>query len=270
MNSGGTKITLTSAITTQPRAKGRLRLEVKSRGKRSAIARLEQSGASRMLFSGDEVDGIILNTAGGVTGGDQFGTAVHIAKGSVARLTTQAAERLYRAPASEEGRIETQAVVDGTLHWLPQETILFDGARVTRRFQADLSPEAQLLFVEPIVYGRMAMGEDLTNAAFKDSIILRRAGTLLYRDTTDLKGDIASQLDRPTVANGARAMALVIYAAADAMAHLEALRRLTPNVSLIRDGLLVARLLAADAYDLRRALVPLLTHFTDLPRSWSL
>lgn len=223
-----------------------------------------------MLFSGRGAQGIILNTAGGVTGGDSFATQVHVAPDSACCLTTQAAERLYCAQGTEEGRIDTRVTVAGKLTWLPQETIVFNGARVRRRFEAEIGAGGRLLFVEPVVYGRLAMGESLTQAAFRDSVTLRREGALLYRDTVQFEGDIARQLDRPAIGNGARAMALVLYAGPDAEAYVAAARRVTPAVSLIREGLLAARLLAADAFDLRRALVPLITQFTDLPRSWSL
>lgn len=254
----------------QPRAEGRLRLDVKARGAESAIERLEQAGAARMLFAGRGVDAIMINTAGGVTGGDRFRTELRVAAGAEARLTTQGAERLYRAQTGETGRIDTRAQVAGRLDWLPQETIVFNGARVNRRFEADLTGAAQLLFVEPVVYGRAAMGERLTGASFRDDITLRRDGALLFRDTTRLTGNIDAQLARPAVAGGARAMALLLYAAPEAEAQLAPARRCSPHVSLIREGLLAARLLAADAFELRRTLVPLLALFTDLPRSWSL
>lgn len=257
----------------QPRAQGGLSLTVKHDYKGSAIERLVQSGASRMLFpAGDCVEGVILNTAGGVTGGDHFATECNLRPKSSARLTTQASERLYRANDVQAGRIETRVHLDRDSHlkWLPQESIIFNGANIRRTFTADLASTAKLLFVEPIIFGRLLMGETLDSAEMRDSVTIRRDGALLYRDTAHWTGDIAAQLDRPAIGNGARAGALMLYVAPDADAHLPALQRLSPNVSLIRDGLLAARLLARDGFELRQSLIPILSHFTDLPRCWSL
>ncbi|MFS4437979.1 urease accessory protein UreD [Paracoccaceae bacterium GXU_MW_L88] len=249
---------------------------MKARDGRSALARLEQQGASRLLFPRrDHVEGIILNTAGGVTGGDRFQFRAEVQENAALTLTTQGAERLYKAQDGETGRIESEVRIGpaGRLDWLPQETILFHGANVSRRFTANLTSDARFLFVEPIIVGRSHMGETVTSARFRDDVRLIRDGEVIFRDTTALDGNIAALMDRPAIGGGARAAALLLYAARDAEAHLERLRALCPatgGVSLLRGGLLAARLLAADGFALRRSLIPMLRHFTDLPRCWSL
>lgn len=266
-------ITYQTPIVSQPRAQGHLHLTVKPSGDGSAIDRLEQSGASRMLFPvGPRVEAVMLNTSGGVTGGDRFAVAAHMKSGAQARITTQASERFYRANDPLPGRIQTQATIDddSSLCWLPQESILFEGAHVERTFRADLSATARLLFVEPLIFGRLAMGEQIRNARLRDDVQIHRDGTAIFRDTADWRGDIAQLLDRPAVGAGARASALVLYAAPDAEAQLAKLRRIYPGVSLLRDGLLAARFLAADGFGLRQTLIPFLSCLTDLPRCWSL
>lgn len=216
-----------------------------------------------------------MNTAGGITGGDRFEIAAQAGPGATLTLTTQAAERVYAASAGEVGRLETRlAVAAGArLNWIPQETILFDRSALTRRLVVTLAPDAALLLAEPLVFGRGAMGEDLRAASFEDRIEIRREGRPLYLDAVRLDGDIAARLDRPHVARGARAMVSLVYVAADAEAHLGPLRALLPGtggVSLIGDEVLALRLLAADGFDLRRHLVPILTRLTgaDLPKPW--
>ena len=239
---------------------------------------LYQSGAAKLLLPGNAapgLTGVILNTAGGVTGGDRFTLSGRAGAGSRLTLTTQAAERIYRAQPGEVGRIETKLTVEtgARIDWLPQETILFDHAALRRRLHADLASDARLLLVEPLIFGRTAMGEELREGLFRDRIEIRRAGTLLFADATRLQGDIARHLDRTAIADGARATANVVYASDDAEAHLVPLRAMMPETggaSLIRPGLLFARLLAPDSYLLRRALIPVIEHLNaaPVPRTW--
>lgn len=264
----------------QPRARGQVRLSVKPAPGGGAIDGLRMSGSLKLVFprSGARaLEAVLVNTAGGVTGGDWFSTEVAAARGTAVSLTTQAAERAYRATGDEPGRIETRLEVapGARLAWLPQETILFEGADVRRRLAVELHGDARFLMVEPLVFGRAAMGEELHNARFRDRIEIRRDGAPLWFDAVHLEGDLAAQMDRPALGGGARAMAALVYAAPDASAFLDRLRDLLPETagaSLVRDGLLAARLLAPDSFALRQTLVPALRLLNDgeIPRPWML
>ncbi len=190
-------------------------------------------------------------------------------------LTTQAAERAYRAQPGEMGQLQTRLTVatKGHVNWLPQETILFQGCALSRQLQVDLAEDASALLVEPLVFGRQAMGEEVTQGQFIDRVLLRRSGQELYRDSLRFDGNMQAQLDRPHVAAGARALATLIYVAPDASGQLPRLRSMLPlraGASLIGADLLVLRLLAADGHELRCSLVPILNHLTQdtLPRCW--
>lgn len=204
-----------------------------------------------------------------------FRLSVQARPGTTLTMTTQAAERAYRAQPGETGRVETRLSVADTarLNWLPQETILFDGAALSRTLCVDLAPGARALIAEPLVFGRAAMGETLGQASFRDRIRLTRNGRPIFVDATDLGGDITAHLARPFIADGAGAMALVVFAAPEAEAHLSPVRVLLPETagaSLIGDDLLVLRLLAADSHALRQTLIPILTRLrgAPLPRCW--
>lgn len=264
----------------QPRAVGQMRLSAKRRDAVSVIDRFQQSGSLKTLFPrprGQALDAVLLNTAGGITGGDRFEIAATAGPDTQLTLTTQAAERAYKAQPGETGRMRTRLTVqDGArLDWLPQETILFDGARLDRRLSADLAGDARFLMVEPVIFGRHAMGETLTSGQFTDRIDIRRDGDLIFADRTALSGDIAAHLARPAIAGGAGAMAAVLLAAPEAETRLNAARATLPEtggVSLIRDDLLFARLLAPDGFTLRKSLLPLIAALTDtpLPRTWTI
>lgn len=263
----------------QPRAIGQAFVSSKRRDGRSAIDGLRQSGALKLLFPTrtDFVEAIVINTSGGVTGGDDFRIGVRSGVGSKLMITTQAAERAYRAQKGQTGHIESvlEAEADSTLFWLPQETILYDEAAVHRQLTVDLAPTARFLMVEPILFGRRAMGEDPTHLHFHDRITLRRAGMPFYQDGITLSGDAATQLDRPAVAAGARAAASLVYVDPAAEAKLEAVRGhldTAGGASMLQDDVLAVRLLAEDGFEMRRRLLPILDLLTEntLPQSWRL
>lgn len=262
----------------QPRAQGRLDLSTKARGQVSAIDRLRSFGSMKALFPrrSGRVEAIAINTSGGLTSGDHLEIGARAGARSHLTLTTQAAERAYRA-ASGFARMETDlsAGSGAVLHWLPQELILFEGASLCRRLTCELAADARLLLVEPVVFGRAAMGETLRTVSFDDRIAVNRAGVALYHDALHLNGDLVALLARRATGAGAGAMASVLYIAPDAEAHLSALRDLLPDTggaTLLRPDVLALRLLAADSHELRRSLVPVLDRLSadTLPTSWRL
>ncbi|SLN74309.1 Urease accessory protein UreD [Roseovarius gaetbuli] len=242
------------------------------------MAELRQSGAMKSLFprpNSSALQAVLINTAGGVTGGDDFSLTARAGEKTSLSLTTQAAERAYRAQPGQTARIRNRLFVgrDARLDWVPQETILYDGSALNRSLCVEMEEQARLLLVEPLIFGRSAMGEVLGNALFKDRIEVRRQGAPLFLDAMTLRGDIAAHMALPHIAAGAGAMALLVYVAPDAMAQLDPVRDMLPETagaSLIRADLLTLRILACDGYALRQSLVPILRYLTNqtLPRSW--
>ncbi|QIZ82518.1 urease accessory protein UreD [Thalassovita gelatinovora] len=274
------KISSNLHVSQQPRANGEAMVFSKLRNTGSAIADLRTSGCMKMLFprsDGQELTGIMLNTAGGVTGGDRLAIQAGAKAGSHLRLSTQAAERIYRAQPGEVGRIETRlSAEDGArLDWLPQETILFDRAALDRRLTVDLSATARLLLVEPLIFGRAAMGEAVNDAQLTDRIRVTRDDALIFADTMRLQGNLQAHMTRSAIGAGAGAMATVLLAttvdeADHLLPHIRALLPTTAGASVIRPGLLYLRLLAPDGFELRKTLLPVLTclNGANLPRTW--
>lgn len=266
--------------TSQPRARGEIRARFDRPAATQRLASLRQAGSSRALFPrtpSRSLQMVLTNTSGGVTGGDRFRTDVAVCDGATVTVTTQAAERAYRAQPGQVGRVTTTLRVDAgsCLNWLPQETILFDGCAFVRRLTLDVVPGASALLVEPLIFGRSAMGEAVKQGYFDDRIELRTEGRSLFLDRSRLSGDIAETLDRPAVAAGARASALILLYDGSAELRLEALREMLPDTagaSLIGPDLLVARILAEDAFLLRKSLVPVIEalHQDVIPRPWML
>jgi len=217
----------------------------------------------------------MINTAGGITGGDDFAFTASAEQNAHLTLTTQAAERVYRAQPEQVATVNNRLFVSAgaRLDWLPQETILFEASALKRRMHVELDEGASLLLVEPLVFGRAAMGETLKNAYFSDRIDIRRQDRPVFLDAMTLCGDVTGHLAAPQIAAGAGAMALIVYIDTDAQARLTALRALLPETagaSLIAPDLLVVRILAPDSFELRQSLIPTLRYLTNdaLPRSW--
>ena len=282
---GGTTRTRRAAILHQLpyvaplRARGALRIAARAKGGTSRLSLLRQEGALRALFPrrAGVVEAVTLNTSGGATGGDSLAIEAEAGPGAHLRLTTQAAERAYLSSGGPAAEIRNRLTIapGARLDWLPQETILYEGCDLDRRLTLDLAPGARALIVEPVIFGRAAMGERLRDARFRDRIEIRRDGMPLYLDAQRFSGDVTAHLARPAVASGAGAMAGLIFAAPSAEAHLAPIRAALPataGASLRAPDLLVLRLLAEDGFALRAALLPVLDRLTDgtLPASWRL
>jgi urease accessory protein len=232
-------------------------------GGKSRLASLYQHEPMRVLFP-DPLDdpmpaAVLINTAGGLVGGDAVSVRAGVGPRAAARLTTQAAERVYRS-AGATTAVDTKLVVarDGWLEWLPNETILFDAARLSRRLAITLAPGARCLAAELTVFGRRARGERFARGLLHDRWEIRRRDRLLWTDALRLEGDVAATIDHPACFDGAGAHAVVVCAGAGAAASLPALRAALPDdgplaASLVGD-IVVMRGLAREPHVLRRAL----------------
>lgn len=263
------------AAAVQPRARGSVRLATKARAGKSVLRDLYQAGSAKVVFprSPAGLQAVTVNTAGGITGGDQFDYTYDVARDTHLTLTTQAAERAYGSQQAETGRQQTTLRVEsgGRADWVPQETILFNTCRFARAMRVELAQDARLLFVEPLVFGRAAMGEVLSDIAFHDRVDVYRGGAPLFCDAMTFRGDARAHMAR--VADGAGALASVVYVAPDAGSHLDGVRAILPQTagaSLIGEDLLHVRFLAQDGFALRASLIPVLTRLsnTSLPRAW--
>jgi urease accessory protein len=263
------------------RSCGRLTLSFKRRGTATTLDALFQQGCSRALLplveAGDPPCAVVVNTAGGLTGGDKIDLRIGWGEGSTAIVAGQTAERIYRAAGGTARiavRLDIAAGADA--EWLPQETILFDQSRLSRDLAVHVAADARFLGVEALIFGRGTMGESVRAGSLRDALRLYRDGRLVLADVLALDGDMAAALDRPARAAGARAAATLLLVAGDAEARLDPLRgRLAAFGALTAasawDGILVARMLAPDGAALRRVVAAALAVLRPgrmLPRVW--
>ncbi len=179
---------------------------------------LHESGSLRVRFPSPEAEGlsaVFVNTAGGVAGGDRFDIEIATGEGARLAVTTAAAEKVYRAsgPPSQLN-IALKLAAGSHLSWLPQETILFDRAQVSRRIDIELADSASLLLCEIVVFGRAAMGERMLSGQFVDRWRLRRGGRLVFAETVRLDGDIGEKLKAGAIAKGGVAVGTALIAPA--------------------------------------------------------
>jgi urease accessory protein len=267
-----------SAIFAANRAEGAVRFDVHQVDGVTRRRHLHESGSLRVRFPSPEAEGlsaVFVNTAGGIAGGDRFD--IDIAAGETSRLavTTAAAEKVYRAqgPAAQLN-IALNAAASSQLAWLPQETILFDGARMLRRIDIDLAESASLLLCEIVVFGRAAMGERMRQGEFVDRWRVRRGGRLVFAETIRLDGDIGGKLARPAMAKAGAAIGTALIVPGDE-ALLERIRELSESFggevgTSCWNGFAMVRFCAQDAARLRADMMAVLGRASGsaLPRLW--
>lgn len=261
-----------------PRSEGRGFLSSKFSDGKSVIDDFRCSGALRVLFprTQEHLPAILINTSGGLTSGDSFEFEAVAQNGSTLTLSTQAAERGYKA---KTGPATTQTVLtvepNARINWLPQELILFDHCNIERELTANLHGNGRFLYVEPVIFGRTAMKETVGTGQFKDRVSIYRDNQPLYFDRVMLEGNIKDLLFKPVFANNCLAMANLVYVGSDAKGLIETVRThlpVTGGASLLEDDVMVARMLAQDGFELRRALLPILDLLSQntLPKTWRL
>ena len=267
-----------SATFAANRAQGAVRFGVHLQDGVTRRGDLHESGSLRVRFPSPEqegLSGVFVNTAGGIAGGDRFDIDIAAGEGARLTLTTAAAEKVYRAPGpAAQLSIALKAESGAHLSWLPQETILFDRARIVRRIDIDLAEDASLLLCEIVVFGRAAMGEKMLHGEFVDRWRLRRGGRLVFAETVRLDGDIGKKLMRPAVAKGGVAIGTALIVPGDE-ALVERIREASETFGgevgiSAWNGFARARFCAQDAARLRADMMAVLGRASGvaLPRLW--
>lgn len=248
-------------------------------GKHTVLDDCFETGGLRLRRpkSAGRCEGVLVNIAGGMTGGDTSSIDIRANRASSVFLTTQSAEKIYRSDHRD-------ALTDISLHvednarmaWIPQETIIFDRARLRRTLHVNLAEDARILMHEMSVFGRAASGEHWTNGAFRDSWRIRRGKQLIFADQILLEDDVGRAMASAAAGNNARAIATILIAAKDAERSLNSVRQILSGAASTCgasawNSLLVARFVAADADFVRRDTRLVLARLlgNDLPRIWA-
>ncbi len=262
------------------RASGALNLVVSHTDSGSAAEDIAESGPLRVRFPRireERLEAILINTAGGIVGGDKLEFRIETREDASLSITSQAAEKIYRSNGlTAQISVSLKAEAGAELFWLPQETILFDRARIEREIEADVSTEGSLAICEAIVFGRDAMGEKVARGFLRDRWRIWRDGKLIFADALMLDGDIKATLNRVAAMNGRIAMATMVFVSRGAESRLDAVRDALTAEGVEAgasafEGMLVARILAEDSIALRASILSALEAAgTKPPRAYTL
>ncbi len=265
----------TEKIFAANRASGHIALRVAASAGRTRRTRVHEAGSLRVRFpnaTAEALEAVIVNTGGGMTGGDRFTIDIALGAGASLIAGTAAAEKIYRSTGADSDMdVKLDVGAGARLAWLPQETILFDRARLSRRIDVDLAGDAVLLMAEAVVFGRSAMGEVVEAGLFADRWHVRRGGRLIFAESARLDGAIAGKLNRPAVTAGGIAIATVLATPADEsqIAAVRALEFAGEAGISAWNGVAVARLVARDGAALRHDLIAVLAALGQrVPRLW--
>ena len=269
------------------RAEGSCRIVLSGSERGTRVMDVFQRSPIRILFPrtrGAAVEeAVLVNTAGGIAGGDRLEFSVTVLPDASIAVTSQAAEKVYRA-LNEPARIATKlkASEGAKLAWLPQETIVFNRARISRETEIELSSGAELLALEWLVLGRAAHGEEMRGGRITDSWRVKKDGRLIWGDTFRATNEIFPQLGRKALLSDCKAIATLLYFGPNLDTTLEILRDLAPSLgcqcaATLVSGLMAVRFAATDSSDLRLALRTVLQLFGRelgpgpfrVPKMWS-
>lgn len=264
--------------TTLQRARGAIDLVIVS-GK---LKRFYQSGSAKIFIPktyAKTTEAVLVNTAGGLTGGDIFGAKLRADGDTHLTVSTQTAERVYCALGPQAAKITIDIDLGGkaSLHWLPQETILFDGAGFSRHLKVEMDDAASFLASEMMVFGRTAMHETVRQGNISDQWRISRGGRLIHAEALRLDGHIDEKLLQPASADGGVCVATTLYVSRDAEAKADAVRSFLKNHDDVRtavsawDGKLVIRSVCGNTARLKKLMAQFIEQFRNIanPRVWN-
>lgn len=259
------------------RATGGITLAVSADGGRMHRTQVHEHGSLRARFPNAQanmLETVIINTAGGMAGGDKFAIQIALGAGASILAGTAAAEKIYRSTGPDATiTLSIDAARNSRCFWLPQETILFNRARLSRRIDVNLAEDTSLIMAEAVVFGRSAMGEAVGAGRLIDRWRVRRISQLIFAESVQLDGAIGGKLAEPAIAAGAIAVATVLVVPGDDT-KLAAVRLLSEQfageVGISGwNGIALARFCARDGAGLRHDLALVLSALgTPLPRLW--
>ena len=247
------------------------------------LGRLFQQGSARIVLPntyGNMNEAVLVNTAGGLTGGDILEWSIDAGEGTQSVVSTQACEKIYRSN-SGRAKIFTQINVaeNATLHWLPQETILFDQSALERELHVDMDANSRFLALEAVILGRTAMGEIVSNSHLLDRWRIKKDGKLVHAEELKLSGEIQPHVCAAALLNSNKAFATIVYVGPEDEEQMNLMIESASDSDDINigrsvfNGKIIMRIVAKDGYELRQKMIPVIERLRKgkaLPKVWNL
>jgi len=264
------------------RASGRISVDARFLNAATRASRVSEEGSLRVRFpreEGEELSCVAINTGGGVTGGDKMSVEINAGPSAKLAFTSAAAEKIYRsAGACAEIKTHLTAQAGAILAFLPQETIIYNGARVRRFVDVHLDGAASALLCDLNCIGRTQMNENVDRLYLHDRWRISIGSVLDFADTTKLDGDATTLLRHPAIAGGASCFGTLIAASpqnADIERKWRAIAEQINGRLVLATGrvghILVTRMIAQEMVYMREAATRLIeaAGLVSLPRSWA-
>ncbi len=177
-----------------PHWEARLSLEYEKRAERTVLSRRSHSGPLRVqrdLYPEGEgiCHSIVVHPPGGIAGGDSLAIDAKLGPGSAALLTTPGAGKWYRTHASAARQtLAFDLEAGAALEWLPQETILFDGAHAQMATTVHLAGDAVYTGWEILCFGRAASGHKFESGRLSQATEIFADGERLWAERACVAG----------------------------------------------------------------------------------
>ena len=175
--------------------RARLELVYEKRGARTVLVRRSHAGplvVQKSLYpEGDApCQNVVVHPPGGIAGGDELHLSATVAAGAHVQFTTPGASKWYRsAGATAQQTVELRVGASAVVEWLPQETVVFDGAIAKLHTRVDLLPGASFIGWDVICLGRTAGGERFVHGRLRQELELWSQDTLVWTERSLMDGD---------------------------------------------------------------------------------
>lgn len=133
-----------------------------------------------------------LHPPGGLVNGDCLAIDVTAETGSNVLLTTPSAGRVYRSlrqGLKQRQQVQLNVQATAQLDWLPQETLVFDGADTELGLRIDCAQDSRFVAWDIVCLGRPAAEERFRNGSLRQCIEIWRDGSCVYNERWRLDGD---------------------------------------------------------------------------------
>jgi len=231
--------------------KAELSLGFERDGGRTVLARRRHDGplvVQKPLYpeGGEVCHAIVVHPPAGIAGGDELSLSVHSEQSTFVQLTTPGAGKWYRS-AGPWASQRLDFDVAGAVEWLPQETIVYDGALADLSTDVRLAGEARYLGWEILCLGRTGSGERFSRGTIRLGTRIRRDGKLLWLERGRIEG--GGKLMQSPAGLGGHTVCGTLVAAATNVAP----RRAEGLAVTVLPGVLVARYLGDSSEEAKRA-----------------
>jgi len=260
------------------KSKGRLEIKIKNQN----LQKLYQQGSLKALmpdFHENLKQLMLINTAGGITSGDEYDYEFEIDNSNLC-ISTQAAEKIYSGfdnPANL--KIKLNLSNNSSVFWLPKELILFNNCNLKRKINFNLSKDSNLILCENIIFGRTSMKEVFEMGYFSDYWNINIDDKLIHTEAINTNSFEKKNFNSFSTLNNNSAVATIIIVGKKFLNNINNLSEtLTNNENTTSnystwDNKLIVRLLSKDGYNLKFAIDKILSYFFEgskIPKIWNI